>query len=96
MNQADIRHIKPFVSISIIILTLLGIVFLQMEERRMGYSILKLRRENKELQSEKRTQEIQLAKLTRPQNIESVAQNKFTMKRVEQKQVIHVPVNASK
>ena len=96
MNQADIRHIKPFVSIALIILTLLTIVFLQMEERRMGYSILKLRRENKELQGEKRVDEIQLAKLSRPQHLENVAQNKFTLKRVQPRQVIHLPVAAGK
>jgi hypothetical protein len=61
-----------------------------MEERRMGYSVLKLTREYKKVYEEKRTKEISLAKITRPQLLDSVAQAKFTLKKVQANQIIHL------
>ena len=81
---------KPIASILIITATLLGIVFLQMEERRMGYSILKLTREQRQIIEEKRIKAIELAKLRRPQNIESMAQKKMSLRRVSAQQIIHI------
>ncbi len=81
---------KPILSILIITGTLLAIVFLQMEERRMGYSLLKLTREQKQIIEEKRIKSIELAKLRRPQNIESMAQKKMSLKRVSAQQIIHI------
>ncbi|MFS4458292.1 histidine kinase [Bdellovibrio sp. HCB2-146] len=74
----------------LIILTLFSIVFLQMEERRIGYSVLKLTRQHKKVLEEKRAKEIALAKITRPQLLESVAQQKFTLKKVQANQIIHL------
>lgn len=91
MNAVDTQPLKPFVSVMLIILTLLGIVFLQMEERRMGYALLKQTREHREMIEEKRNREIQLAKITRPQLLEQVAQKKFTLKKVSANQIIHLP-----
>ena len=90
MNRVDPRPFKPFLSLMLIVVTLLGIVFLQMEERRLGYSLLKLRREHKAVLDEKRSQEIQLAKITRPQLLESLAQSRFTLKKISANQIIHL------
>ncbi len=93
MSSQNFRQLKPFFSIILITMTLFSIVFLQMEERRMGYSILKLTREHKKVMEEKRSQEIALAKVTRPQLLDSVAQQKFTLKKVQANQIIHLSGN---
>lgn len=90
MSSQNFKQLKPFFSILIAIFTLFSIVFLQMEERRMGYSVLKLTREHKKVWEEKRTKEISLAKITRPQLLDSVAQQKFTLKKVQANQIIHL------
>lgn len=90
MNAVDTHALKPFASVMLIILTLLGVVFLQMEERRLGYALLKLTREHRDVLEEKRNREIQLAKITRPQLLEHVAQKRFTLKKVSANQIIHL------
>lgn len=90
MRRRDIRQLKPFCSVVLIIGTLFTIMILQMEERRMGYSVLKLTREFKKIQEEKRGKEISLAKVTRPQLLDHVAQSKFTLKKVQANQIIHL------
>jgi hypothetical protein len=82
--------LKPFFSILFIISSLFVIVFLQMEERRHGYAILKLTRQHRLVIEEKRVKSIQMTKLTRPQQIERMAQTRLTMKRVRADQIIHL------
>lgn len=86
----DFRQLRPFFSVVIIVLTLFSIVFLQMEERRMGYSVLKVTREYKKVLEEKRVKEISLAKVTRPQLLDHMAQQRFTLKKVQANQIIHL------
>jgi hypothetical protein len=86
--------LKPFISILLIIGTLFTLVFLQMEERRLGYGILKLTREQRQIVEEKRAKTMQLAKVTRPQHVEKVAQSKFTLKKVQASQIIHLTGNS--
>ncbi|MEK2689996.1 histidine kinase [Bdellovibrio sp. GT3] len=90
MSKENFRQLKPFFSILLVIFTLFSIVFLQMEERRMGYVVLKLTREHKKVQEEKRTKEIALAKITRPQLLDHMAQQKFTLKKIQANQIIHL------
>lgn len=90
MNAVQARPLKPFFSVLLIILTLFSVVFLQMEERRLGYTVLKLNRERKVLLEQKRAREISLAKVTRPQLLESMAQSKFTLKKIQANQIIHL------
>lgn len=61
-----------------------------MEERRLGYSVLKLSREYKKIQEEKYEREIKLVKITRPQLLESLAYSKFTLKKIQADQIIHL------
>ncbi|MFP5519111.1 MAG: histidine kinase [Bdellovibrionia bacterium] len=97
MSRESIQNIKPFLSVLIIISSLFAIVFLQMEERRIGYQVLKMTREFKKVNEAKRTKEIMLAKVTRPQLLESMAHAKFTLKKIQSEQIIHLsgPVIAS-
>jgi hypothetical protein len=90
MNRRSLRQLKPFCSVLIVIFTFFSIVFLQMEERRLGYSVLRLSRQYKKIQEEKHTKEIQLVKITRPQLMEHMAQSKFTLKKVQADQIIHL------
>ena len=91
MSSDELRTIKPVISVTLIIMTLFAVVFLQMEERRLGYSILKINREYRKISEIKKQREIQLAKVTRPQWVEKMAYSRFTLKRAESHQIILLP-----
>lgn len=61
-----------------------------MEVRRLGYSVLKLSREERQMRDKERVQVIQLAKMTRPERLQSVAQNRLTFKKPESGQIIQM------
>lgn len=90
LHQEDVEQFKPFFSVSMIILTLFGLVFLKMEERRMSYLVLKMTREHKKISEQQKQKEIQLARLIKPQFIESIAKEKLTLKRILPSQIIHL------
>ena len=90
MNSSDIRQLKPFLSLLIVIGTLLGLVFIKMEERRLSYVVLKLTREFKKSNEFSRQKEISLAKLTRPQLVETVATQKLTLRKIKPGQIINL------
>jgi hypothetical protein len=89
-SDKNLRQLKPFLSVFILIGTLFSIVFLKMEERRMSYVVLKTTREHKKIKEHSKQKEIQLAQLTRPQFVETVAKQKLTLKRATQAQIIHL------
>jgi hypothetical protein len=91
MSSNRIKNLKPVVSVALIILTLFSIVFLQMEERRLGYILLKLTRQYRQTLETKKNKEILLAKATRPQWVEKVASTRFTLKKAEASQIILLP-----
>lgn len=93
MNAENLRHLRPFLSVVLIISSLLFLVFLRMEERRLGYGLLKLNSEYKKVVDQKRNLEMQLAKVTRPQLLDNWAQRKFTLRKLESKQIIHLSGN---
>lgn len=90
MNSHQVKQLKPFLSLSFVILTLFGLVFIKMEERRLSYVVLKLTKEHKKTIEIKKQKEIILAKLTRPQLLENMAKQKLTLKRVTPAQIIHL------
>lgn len=91
MSSNEIRTLKPVISVTLIILTLFSVVFLQMEERRQGYSLLKLTRHYRQVLENKKNKEILLAKATRPQLVEKMASSRFTLKKAEANQIILLP-----
>ncbi|MBK7960909.1 MAG: histidine kinase [Bdellovibrionales bacterium] len=91
MNSKKYSHLKPFLSLSFIILSLFLVVFFQMEERRIGYSVLKLSAAHKAVIELRRNREIQLARLTRPQRLDQMAQAKLTLKRTQASQIVYLP-----
>ena len=90
MSSNDIRQLKPFLSLLVVIETFLGLVFIKMEERRLSYVVLKLTREFKKSNEISRQKEISLAKLTRPQLVENVATHKLTMRKIKPGQIINL------
>ena len=96
--QSRLDNVKPFLSVLFIIATLFSLVFLQMEERRMGYVLLKLSHEQREIIEVKREKSMQLAKVLRPEHVERMAQSKFTLQKVQANQIIHLtgPSEASR
>ena len=90
LKHEDLKPLRPFFSILLIISSLFLIVFAKMEERRVGYSLIKLTREQKIAIEEKREKTLKLAKLNRADHIEKVALDRFTLKKVQNSQIIHL------
>ena len=89
----DLKFLKPFISILSIVLTLFGLVFLQMEERRISYSVLKLTREYKKELQKLKVKEIEVAHAFRPQHVEMIARGRLTMKKILPSQIIRLNPN---
>ena len=90
LGAEDWFHVKPFLSVLMIVSTLFAIVFFKMEERRLGYEILNLTRQQKQILEEKRVRTIQLARILRPQQVEKTAQSKFGVRKIQSNQIIHL------
>ena len=90
MSSKDLHHFKPFLSVLLIILSLFLVVFFQMEERRMGYIVLKLNHEHKKILELRRQKEIHFAQVNRPQWLDQMAQSQLTLKRAQSNQIIHL------
>lgn len=82
--------LKPFLSVVLITLTLFTLAFFKMEIRRVGYSVLKLSREEKRLRDRHRQQVVQLAHVTRPERLRSLAQSRLTLRKAESGQIIQM------
>ncbi len=87
LSKSDL---KPFLSIVIIIFSLLTIVFSKMEVRRQGYALLKVSRLHKTKVEERRLVEMNLAKLTRPDRIEEYAQSRLALRKADRGQIIQL------
>jgi len=82
--------IAPFASVFVIVVCLLAIVFCKMEIRRMGYSILQLSRVERQIRDQERLQMVQLAKITRPEHVRAVAENRLTLRKAGSGQIIQM------
>jgi len=90
MSRQQFEEIKPFISVLLIVMTLLGVVFFKMEIRRVGYSVLKLSREEKRLKNQQREHALRLAKIVRPERLQSLAQSQLTLKKASKGQIIQM------
>lgn len=84
------REFAPFASVMILVASLLCVVFCKMEVRRLGYSVLKLTRVERQIRDHEREQLVQLAKITRPERLQEVAQHRLTLKKPESGQIIQM------
>lgn len=82
--------IKPFISVGLIIFTLLTVVFMKMEVRRDGYSLLKDSRQHKTLTETKRMHEMTLAQALRPERIENFAQKRLSLQKPVKGQIVQL------
>lgn len=69
---------------------MLFVVFVKMESRRLGYSVLKKNRIEKSIKDDRRMLDLQFAKLTRPGRIEKVATSKLDLKRAGKGQIVQL------
>lgn len=90
MTMIKSREMAPFLSLIIVVAMLFAVVFCKMELRRVGYSVLKLTREERQMRDLERQQSIMLAKITRPDRLQSVAEARLTLKRAESGQIIQM------
>jgi hypothetical protein len=90
LKKKSIEELRPYLSIFIIITFLFSIVFLKMEIRRIGYSDLKLARDEKRTRDQQRGQMIALAKVTRPDRLQKVAESRLTLRKAEVGQIIQM------
>ena len=90
IGRENIGELKPYLSIFIIITFLFSIVFLKMEIRRVGYADLKLARDEKRTRDQQRAQMIALAKVTRPDRLQKVAESRLTLRKAEAGQIIQM------
>ncbi len=90
MRRQSIEELRPYFSIFIIIGFLFTIVFLKMEIRRIGYTDLKLSRVEKRTRDLSRGQMIALAKVTRPDRLQKVAESRLTLRKAESGQIIQM------
>lgn len=89
--EKNLTHdVAPFASITIIVASLLGLVFCKMEVRRMGYSILQLSRVERQMRDHERLQMVQLAKITRPERLQAVAEHRLTLRKPGSGQIIQM------
>ncbi len=90
MSRLVSRELAPFVSVVIIVASLFTVAICKMEVRRMGYSVLKLSREERSLRDLERQQMVQLAKITRPERLQELAQARLTLRKPHSGQIIQM------
>ena len=83
-------QLRPFLSIFIFIAMLLSVVFVKMESRRIGYSLLRKNRIEKSLIDDRRQLDMHFARLTRPGRIEHLATTKYEMKKAGRGQIVQL------
>lgn len=90
LKSSELSPLKPFLSVFFIITSLFIVVFAKMEERRLGYSVLKLTHDQRAAVEIKREKSVALAKQIRPQHVEKIAQDRFTLQKIQNRQIIHL------
>ena len=84
------REFAPFVSVLLVFGALFFVVFSKMEVRRMGYSVWKLNRQERTIRDQERQQLVKFAKITRPERLQELAQNRLTLRKPGTGQVIQM------
>lgn len=90
MSQQQVKTIKPFISILLMMGFLFGFAFIKMENRRMGYSFLKLAQKEKQLRNQQRERAVELARMTRPERVQKIASQNLPMKKAGHGQIIQM------
>lgn len=84
------KEMAPFFSVAIVTAALFFVAFAKMEVRRLGYSVLKLARDERSWRDRDREMSIRLAKATRPERLASVASTRLTLRKAERGQIVQM------
>lgn len=90
MSRRSLHELVPFFSVLLLVTTLFSLVFLKMEVRRKGYSVLKATREYKALQDQHRLMSMEYARLTGPELVRRYAVNRLTLNDARVGQIIQL------
>lgn len=90
MSQQQVKSMKPFISIALLMCFLFSFAFIKMENRRMGYSFMKLAQKEKQLRNQQREKVVKLARMTGPQRVQLLATQRLPMRKAEQGQIIQM------
>ena len=88
--KAFLKDLKPFLSVSFILLSMFAVVYVKMENRRMGYVLLDMLQQEKEIRQKQRLSVARLAKITAPERVRKIATGKMTFQSAKDGQVIRV------
>ncbi len=90
MGEQQVKTIKPFLSVLLMMCFLFAVAFIKMENRRMGYSFVKLARGEKEMRDRQRQRAVHLARVLSPERIQILVTKKLPMKKATRGQIIHM------
>lgn len=90
MSREQAKSIKPFVSVILFMCFMFTFAFVKMENRRMGYSFMKLAHQEKLMRNKQREKSIQLARMTGPERLQLVATQKLPLKKADASQIIQM------
>ena len=92
MSQQQVKSIKPFISILLVMGFLFTYALIKMENRRLGYSFVKLAQQEKQLRNQQREKVVQLARKTGPGRVQLLATQRLPMKKAGTGQIIQMTV----
>ncbi len=90
MSQQQVKTIKPFISILLVMGFLFAFAFIKMENRRLGYSFMKLAQKEKQLRNQQRQKAIKLARMTGPERVQFLATQRLPLKKAGEGQIIQM------
>ena len=93
MSQQKIKNTKPFICIVLLMGFLFGVAFVKMENRRLGYSFVKMLQQEKQLRIGKRAKSLQLVKMTGPARVQFLATHKLPLRKAQTGQIIQMAGN---
>lgn len=90
MSQQQVKTINPFISVLLVMGFLFTFAFIKMENRRLGYSFMKLTQKEKVLRNQQRKKSIQLARMMGPERVQYVATQRLPLKKASAGQIIQM------
>ncbi len=90
MPPRELSGWRPFISLLIIVGTLLGLVFFKMESRLLSYYVLKQSEELNQLKDKKGLLRARLSRALEPNTLRAKAVAKFGLAEVDSEQVLYL------
>ncbi len=93
MSQHQVKTIKPFISVLLVMGFLFTFAFIKMENRRLGYSFMKMAQKEKQMRNQQRQKSIELARMTGPERVQFLATQRLPLKKAGEGQIIQMTGN---